>query len=267
MDNLSSDHHGLQAEHGLSFWIQSGHTNLLFDFGNNKNTFQNAKMISIDLSQADFCVCSHSHYDHSGGFPDLLDWVQVTSLITGPGFFEPKYSFDSTKYTYLGAGFDFKFLQQHAISHQICETMCKLADGCYAIGGFQKTHPMETIPQYFVRQTEQGFVRDDFNDEICLALETEKGVVVVVGCSHPGILNILETVTQRLNQPIYAVVGGTHLVNADVGRIRYTVTEMKRMGLKLLALSHCSGELAERVVQADSDVMSCHLAVGESIVL
>lgn len=267
MDNLNSNHHGLHAEHGLSFWIQSGHSNLLFDFGTNKKTFQNAKMLSIDLSQMNFCVCSHSHYDHSGGFPDLLDLVKVKTLITGPRFFEPKYSFDGTKYTYLGAGFDFKFLQQQAVSHQICEAVCKLADGCYAIGGFQKTYPMETIPQYFVRQTEQGFVRDDFGDEICLALETEKGLVVVAGCSHPGILNILETVTQKLNQPIYAVVGGTHLVEADEGRIRYTVSEMKRMGLKLLALSHCSGELAEQVVRADSDVMGCHLAVGESIVL
>ncbi|MBE6907349.1 MAG: MBL fold metallo-hydrolase [Ruminococcaceae bacterium] len=267
MDNLNSDHHSLHAEHGLSLWIQSGHTRILFDFGNNKKAFQNARMLSIDLSELDFSVCSHSHYDHSGGFPDFLDWVKVKSLITGPGFFEPKYSFDGTKYTYLGASFDLKFLQQHAISHRVCEGLYKLTDGCYAIGDFQKTYPMETIPQRFVRQTEQGFIRDYFEDEICLALETEKGIVVVVGCSHPGILNILRTVTQRLNQPVYAVIGGTHLVEADEERIQYTVSEMKRMGLKLLALSHCSGDLAERIIQADSDVVGCHLAVGESIVL
>lgn len=267
MDNLASDHLSLQAEHGLSFWIESDELKILFDFGNNHKAFDNARMLNIDVSSPDACVCSHAHYDHSSGFPDYLAGTKVNSLLTGPGFFEPKYSWDGIKYTYLGANFDLNLLRSKGVEHRVCEGLCQIAPGCYAAGAFDRTYAMETISPRFVRQTASGFITDDFHDEICLAMDTEKGLVAVVGCSHPGILNMLTTVSSRLSKPIYAVIGGTHLVEADEERVAYTINEMKRMGLGLLGLSHCSGDLAGEVIRQHKDVASCHLAVGESIIL
>lgn len=267
MDNLESEHHGLQAEHGLSFWIQSNQFNMLFDVGGGAATIQNAQQMGLDLSTLPVVVCSHSHYDHCGGFPHLLRHSKVGTLVTGPGFFEPKYSFDGTKYTFLGAPFDHTLLQEQGIAHQVCIGLLQLAEGCYVVGNFNRSHPLEEVPKRFVRQTQQGVKPDLFEDEICLVLQTKKGLAVVVGCSHPGILNILQTVVQQLKQPICTVIGGTHLIEADEERIRHTVSEMQQMGLKLLGLSHCSGEVAERYVSTLTNVMGCHLAVGESILL
>ena len=84
-------------------------------------------------------------------------------------------------------------------------------------------------------------------------------------CSHPGILNMIETVHERLNRPVYAVFGGTHLVEADEARVKSTVEQLCGMGLKILGLSHCSGAQAESCIHGLGGVHSCHMAVGDCV--
>jgi 7,8-dihydropterin-6-yl-methyl-4-(beta-D-ribofuranosyl)aminobenzene 5'-phosphate synthase len=76
---------------------------------------------------------------------------------------------------------------------------------------------------------------------------------------------MLEGVRNTLNKPICRVYGGTHLIEADPDRIRTTVEELKRMGLHVLGLGHCSGELAENIICEDKEVSSCHMGVGDTI--
>lgn len=82
----------------------------------------------------------------------------------------------------------------HGIEHRVCEECITLAKGCYVVGGFERKYEFEKPPARFVRQTPEGMVQDDFPDEVCLVLEHTKGLVVIVGCGHPGILNMLETI-------------------------------------------------------------------------
>ena len=79
-------------------------------------------------------------------------------------------------------------------------------------------------------------------DELVLGLLTTKGLVLVVGCSHVGIINILEDVSKRVAYPIYAVLGGTHLVEADERRLTETIKTLKTCKLTQIAVSHCTGE-------------------------
>lgn len=136
----------------------------------------------------------------------------------------------------------------------------------HLIGGFARTHAFETIPPRFVRQTETGFVPDDFADEICLALDLGDRLAVLVGCSHPGILNMIEHVHNTLQKPVWGVFGGTHLAEAGGERIEATVAGLRGMGLELLGLSHCSGEAAECAVRT-AGAAGCHLAVGNCLFL
>ena len=95
-------------------------------------------------------------------------------------------------------------------------------------------------------------MKDDFSDEICMVLDGAEGQTVIVGCSHPGILNILTTVQKRFDKPIRAVFGGTHLVEADAGRIRATLEQMKQMGVGLIGFNHCSGELLQEIMDQET---------------
>ena len=137
--------------------------------------------------------------------------------------------------------------------------------GVHLIAGFPRVHDFEKIPERFLRRSETGFIPDDFADEICMALEVEGGLAVLVGCSHPGILNMMTHVRQVLGKPIRAVFGGTHLVEADGHRIDLTIHSLQDMGLEILGLSHCSGDAADCAICADPSVQGCHLRVGDNI--
>ncbi len=266
MDDKPSEHLSLIAEHGLSFYLEAGGKKLLFDCGASDATLRNAHRLGIGLDHLDAVVISHSHYDHAAGYRDLIEsGLGSGVLFTGPRFFERKYAKAGFRYTDLSSGFDSRFLSEHGIRHCAIDGTAEIFPGIWLLSGFRRTYPFETIPDRFVRQTPDGFVRDSFPDEICLAARVDGGLAVLVGCSHPGILNMVSHVRETLNQPVRMVFGGTHLMEADEDRVRLTVSELKRMGLSVLGLSHCSGEKAACALREDPDARGCHLAAGDTV--
>lgn len=267
MDNHRSENKALVAEHGLSLLLEWPGRRILFDCGASASVLQNARRLGRPLGGLDAVVLSHSHYDHAAGCRDLLEAGLGSSLLyTGEHFFEPKFAQNGDKYTDLSAGFGPEFLAGQGVSHKTVKNLAEIAPGVFLIGGFPRLHPFETIPERFVRLTENGFVPDDFSDEICLALDLGDKLAVLVGCSHPGILNMIGRVHEALQKPVWAVFGGTHLAEADPARINATVAGLRGMGLELLGLSHCSGEAAECAIR-DAGASGCHLAVGDSLFL
>ncbi|MDE7197515.1 MAG: MBL fold metallo-hydrolase, partial [Lachnospiraceae bacterium] len=105
-------------------------------------------------------------------------------------------------------------------------------------------------------------------DEVCLGIESGKGLVMVVGCRHPGILNMIRSVRERFGQPVYAVFGGSHLVEADEERLLETMKILKDMGIALAGFNHCTGDTAQsRLAESCGGVVYSHLKVGDCIFL
>lgn len=268
MDNKPSEHKALINEHGLSYLVQREDCRLLFDCGSGPNPWHNAHRLGLNVRDLDAVVLSHSHYDHAAGYRDLLESGCGSKILyTGPNFFEPKFAFDGLKYTDLSAGFGPDFLEAHGVARREVTDLTEIAPGIFLVADFPRIHSFETIPERFVRRTAQGFIRDDFRDEICMAIDIGGKLVVLVGCSHPGILAMTERVHKALSLPIYAVFGGTHLVEADSGRIETTVSQLRAMGLQIFGLSHCSGELAECTICRNPELRSCHMGTGDSVFL
>ena len=101
----------------------------------------------------------------------------------------------------------------------------------------------------FQVETDSGYKQDYFEDEVLLALDTSKGLVVVLGCSHPGVRNMLDHVKLKLQRPIYAVLGGTHLKEAETARIKDTVEYLVHEIDGPIGVSHCTGEEAMQQLQ------------------
>ena len=143
----------------------------------------------------------------------------------------------------------------------------EILPGVFAVADFPRIYDFETIPARFVKKTDQGFVTDDFGDEICLVLDLGEELCVLVGCSHPGILNMVTKVHDVFRKPVRAVFGGTHLVEADEDRIRKTAEIFHGMGLTVAGFSHCSGSSAEEILTCDGTISACHLGCGDCIFL
>ena len=266
MDNRNSEHKGLVAEHGLSYAVAYGDRRMLFDCGVSAHSIENARRLGIRLDRLDAVILSHSHYDHAAGYRDLIErGLGSERLYTGPCFFEPKYASAEAKYTDLSAGFGEDFLKAHGIRHQVVQGTEEIFPGVWVVSGVPRVYGFETIPRRFVRRREDGFIPDDFCDEVCLALRGGEGLTVLVGCSHPGILNIVTHVSQTLGLPVRAVYGGTHLTEADADRVEKTIRILKETGVSVLGLSHCSGDEACRILQQHTDITSCWLGVGDTV--
>lgn len=268
LENNLSRNRSLMAEHGLSFLVETERLKILFDCSAGSAARKNAGKMNVSLPDVDYVVLSHSHYDHAGGYPDMAAHGVSAPLITGPKFFEEKYAREGGKYTYLGCGFGASLLEENGIEHRVCDSCVTLDEGCHVVGGFKRFYDFEKVPARFVRETKDGMVADDFPDEVCLVLESEKGLVMVVGCSHPGILNMTTSVRERFARPVYAVFGGSHLVEADETRLLETMKVLKNMGIALVGFNHCTGDAAQScLAQWGEEVIHSHLKTGDCVFL
>lgn len=262
VEDTGSEHLALGKEHGLSLYVETPQSTFVFDCGASGLAWRNAAFMRADLKKVGFAVISHSHYDHAGGFPALRQYAAPSSVYIGEGFWQEKFAYapEGNKYTYLGAGFSADDLEEWSIKPCEVGEMVKLDDSAWLMGKFPRKEKMETIPERFVCGVDKH--RDDFQDEICLVLREGEGVAVITGCSHPGILNMVTAVHERLELPVTSVVGGTHLKEADAERIDKTLAELHRMGLKRMALCHCSGEAVRSRLEQDA-ASGCVLSTGD----
>jgi len=244
IENNPDDNNILFSEHGLSLYIEIDELKILFDTGKSGDFINNAKKLNVDLSKLKYVVLSHGHYDHSGGFRMLVDKIGNSyKLIAGKGFFNNKYKLvDKDNYKYIGNSFDNKYICQNNIQVKyIEEDIFYITENIMIFSNFKRNNNFEQINKSFLIKQDENYVVDNFSDEIVLVVKHEKGLIVIVGCSHIGIINIIETIIERTGKKIYGIVGGTHLIEADEQRLKNTINYFKEKDIHILAMSHCTG--------------------------
>lgn len=239
------------AEHGLALYIEVDGLRILFDTGQSGNFLENAIRMNIDLNKLDYIIISHGHYDHANGLIELLAKITTKpTLIVGSEFFRKKYKLlDDGKYRYNGINFDESFISTKVPVIKVHGECYRLSENVTIYHHFDRTNDFEVLNSKFYYQDGDQKVSDDFADEIALAVNSPEGLVAIVGCSHGGVVNILKTVAAKNRVPLYGVIGGTHLVEADARRINRTIAVFKEMNLKMVAVSHCTGEQGLKAVQ------------------
>ena len=248
VENGQGEHLGLTCEHGLSFLIEKEGQSILFDTGKSDAFLKNATQLTLDPFRAETIILSHGHYDHSGGVPHFLNSSlrrKDVELVVHPHFFRAKYSTDGARTEFLGNGFTRGEVEAAKGHIRFAEPgVDEIGPGVFVISNFDKKHPEEQTNPRFVFEERGQLVPDTFEDELMVAVETEKGLVLILGCAHPGIMNMIDTVKNRLHQTIYAVIGGTHLVEADDQRMTSTVSYLKGLECAAIGVSHCTGPKA-----------------------
>lgn len=236
-------------EHGLSILIESMEAEnpicLLLDTGQSGVFYDNAEKMRISLRDINAVVISHAHYDHAGGVEKLLQEVPVRKMYVGKNFFQEKY-YKKKDGTLKNIGISFTREELEKYSVEVCEIkedMQSIFPGITLYRNFEHTVEYEPLnPRFLVKEINGAYAKDCFTDEVALTLDVEGGIIVITGCSHPGIMNILTTIKKRSGKKICGIVGGTHLVEADEDRLRKTMSDLNDMNIKFIAVSHCTGE-------------------------
>jgi 7,8-dihydropterin-6-yl-methyl-4-(beta-D-ribofuranosyl)aminobenzene 5'-phosphate synthase len=246
IENGKGEQAGLDCEHGLSFLIQAGEQKVLFDTGQSGKFLGNAKKLGIDLSTVEDVVLSHGHYDHTGGLTAFLDQVKTKAKVhVGKGFFVPKYVRKEKSVVYRGNSFTREQLEAggwELVEHE--KDLTEIVPGIHLVRNFSGISAQEWKNPRFIVPEGDNYTVDDFSDEVVLVVSSSRGLILVTGCSHPGILNILSAVKQRFPDPVYAVLGGTHLVEASDLQLAHAVAAFKKYPDLLLGTCHCTGDVA-----------------------
>jgi len=187
-------------EWGLSMWVETPLWRCLFDAGTNPSTLKhNMSKLKIDPSRLDFAVLSHHHYDHLGGFSYIGEEVPNLTVYIPPNSKEK--------------------LESWSLKPQIINETKKIAEDAYIIG------PLEAWT---------GF------REIALAINVDEiGLIVLVGCSHPGVDNIVLKTLEDLGREIYAIIGGFHKPS------KKALDKVAKI-VKRIFPAHCTGSNSKR---------------------
>lgn len=244
----------LLKEHGLALFVEADGMNILFDTGQSGDFIQNAEQLQKDITALDYMIISHGHYDHSGGLERLLNTIEtLPPLIVGANFFLPKYKkIGPNEYKYIGNLLDEESIINKQIElKKVIEDAYYLSEKVIIFHNFQRITDFENLNNKFFTKQGKDYIQDDFSDEVALGIITEKGLVVIVGCSHVGIVNIVQTISKRMNIPIFAIIGGTHLIEADKERMEKTISSFQEMKIQLIAVSHCTGDRAIKYIKQE----------------
>lgn len=248
----------LACEHGLSVLIEGERFRMLMDTGQSGAFYDNAKKMGLSLSGLDCVLLSHAHYDHTGGFFRLMREEGMPERVyVGKHFFRKCYHRKSDgRMKFIGTKFDGQMFRELGVPvEEIDSDFLEIAKGAVLYRYFDRDISYEKPDPNFFYQEENpscgsfgrcmdsmDYFPDYFEDETVLALDTAEGLFVVAGCSHPGIVNILTTISDRSGKHICGVIGGTHLVDADEERVRKTVEDFKKLGIRYVGVSHCTGD-------------------------
>ncbi len=251
---------GLLAEHGLSVWIETDTLHLIFDTGQTDVYRHNAARMGIDLQEADAIVLSHGHYDHCGG---LAYWPSSPKVpvYAGAGALEKKYKTDrliDIGIPPLPNASELEFITN---SRDMV-----IAPGVSLHADIPYTVPFEGTPTGFFTGPVGHIAPDMMKDEQMLVLTRGETIDILLGCSHPGIINCLHY-AQLLypGKRIGTVLAGMHLNDADMPRIDEVIRQLCAMDIGQVIPMHCTGQRAIcRMTQALGD--RCRpLCVGQSI--
>jgi 7,8-dihydropterin-6-yl-methyl-4-(beta-D-ribofuranosyl)aminobenzene 5'-phosphate synthase len=265
------DKEPLLAEHGLCMHIRLGSegTEILLDAGYSKVALpHNLSRLGIDPAKVSQVVISHGHRDHTAALAEFLrlSGRRVPVIVHADAFLERWLIFpDGTR---MGPWQENARQWEQAGAEIIhLEKPYQLAPGCLVTGPVPRRADFEKgVPAAYYRKGQQ-LVHDPVNDDQAIVINVEgKGLVIVAGCAHSGIVNTVLYAREISGvKEVWAIVGGFHLGDGMTEQIERTIVELETIGPRLVAPAHCTGFAAKRRFAAQMPDQFLLNAVGSRL--
>lgn len=231
------------AEWGLSMLVETDEMNILLDTGQSISTVYNAAALGIDLSRIDKIVLSHGHFDHTGGLRQVLRKANKRiEIIAHPDIWSVKYSRRDGKDRYIGIPFLPQELEGLGAIFNLTAKPTRITDRIMTTGEIPMVTDFEEIDPDLVIKEDSDWQPDKLLDDQALIINTESGLIVILGCAHRGIINTIYHARQLTGvKRVHAVLGGCHLFGASQERVRSTIAALKELNVQKIGVSHCTG--------------------------
>lgn len=292
IENTTSDPNLVQ-EPGLSLYIETQGKKLLFDMGVDQGFTQNATALGVDLKAVQTAFVSHAHFDHGGGLVTFLRINPNAPVYLGPGADGAYFAnvaimlpalveaalFSLTKNRKKFSrpiGLDKTLFNRYAHRLQLVSGDTEIDDHIFLLTQFEHKYPLAEGNKYLLMEKGGKLHADTFSHEILLVVQEPDGLVVITGCGHSGILNMMAAVRKFFGElPIKAVVGGLHLARSPIrpaiaGRkedILFIADELLRNEVGRVYTGHCTGEGAYTILKERLGEKLGRLQTGAQITL
>lgn len=225
----------LQAEHGLSLYVEAGSHVILFDTGASDLFVHNARLLHCDLQKVDYLVLSHGHSDHSGGIKAFLEVNKNAKVICKREALDPKFKGERENGIRHAARLDMS-------RFMFMDNTTEILPGVWVFPDLPVTDEKDTHFEQFMVKREGELFPDRFEDELALVLKGGEGMILLSACSHRGITNILRCVSSFFNNSrLKMILGGFHIHNASSDKDDIIVDGLKSSLPDELGVCHCTG--------------------------
>lgn len=267
------DRRDLSAEHGLSLHIQHNGKQILFDTGMTEAFSRNAERLGVDIQEVDMVVISHHHFDHGGGLAHFLETNAKAKV-----YLRRNEAGDC----YLRAfgilnkhiGLDKRLFQKYADRFEFVDELTETSPDVFILTEIGKPYPQPKGNRYLFVKKENTRSLDSFEHELVMVMREGEGLVVFTGCSHRGILNMVDAASRQFEGlTIKAVFGGFHLIGLPIlnlmagskREVEGIGREMLRYPIERAYTGHCTGAKAYRVLKGVMGDKLEYLPTGSSV--
>ena len=261
IENTST--HGLPTEHGLCLWVEACGRRFFFDLGQGALFAQNAASMGINPQEAELVVISHGHYDHGGGIPTFLSLNDTAPIYVHKKAFTEHYSLKDGGTRYIG-------LAQHLQGNdriKPTDGVQSISDGITLFSGGSGSEFFSPANLRILKSANGKLVCDDFCHEQSLIIQENGCNMLLAGCAHSGILNIIAKAEAIIGEPITHVVAGMHLAGVtDHSFIEGLANALKAKNCTYYTC-HCTGSEAYEQMKAIMCSQISYIATGDTITI
>lgn len=234
------------GEWGFSALIDADGHRVLLDTGAHPDTvLENARDLKIDLSDVQDVILTHNHWDHVSGLITLRKEMMkrnpsaLSRVYVARGIFYSRPSQNGEDNRMIGVKKEYEATGGKFVE---LENATEIFPGAWLTGPVPRKFPEHNWSGAGKVQTAAGLVEDNIPEDQSLVLDTPEGLVVITGCGHAGIVNILTFAREQFpNEPVEAVIGGLHLFPATDQQLDWTADKLKEFKVANLMGAHCTG--------------------------
>jgi 7,8-dihydropterin-6-yl-methyl-4-(beta-D-ribofuranosyl)aminobenzene 5'-phosphate synthase len=251
-NNAIEGRQDLCPEFGLSLYVEVKESKILFDMGASSVFAKNAEALGIDVSEAGVAVISHQHFDHGGGLQRFFELNEQASVFLREAPRVDRF-FRAFAIIKRQIGIDLDLLERFSERIEFVSQMRVIAPGVYLLTSIGSTHRRPRGNRRLFMDSKGSLVSDSFDHELMMVVHEDDGMVVFSGCSHHGILNLIDAARAQFPRvPIKAVFGGFHLIGLPFfNSMAASRAEVRDIGWRVLEKvdgtvysGHCTGEKA-----------------------